>query len=192
MSNTREQLFRLGIQRGRSLAQAFRRLRCEGGEQLKIVGIAHRCRSIGHHAQRRRRQRLRLEGARHWRRLGGGSIQAEELEHAGKRSVEDIDRRIDRRVTLPRRALTESETVTIGLLGRTIRDPDGDRLLPTASPIHFNRSAICSFSPFGESTPGTIYLTDRREELYAVRVYGTTAKVRTLRYDAPSQKWVSR
>src|SRR5688500_2571304 len=105
---------------------------------------------------------------------------------------DDIDRRIDRRVTLPRRALTESEAVTSGLLGRTIRDRDGDRLLPTASPIHFDRSAICSFSPFGESTPGTIYLTDRREELYAVRVYGTPAKVRTLRYDAPSQTWVSR
>ena len=105
---------------------------------------------------------------------------------------DDIDRRVDRRVTLPRRALTESKAVTIGLLRRPIKDPDGERLLPTASPVHFNRSAICSFTPLGESTPGTIYITDRAGELYAVRVFGTTAKIRTLRYDAGGRKWVAR
>jgi prepilin-type N-terminal cleavage/methylation domain-containing protein len=105
---------------------------------------------------------------------------------------DDIDRRVDRRVTLPRRALPESKIVTIGLLRHTIKDPDGDRLLPTASPVHFNRSAICSFTPLGESTPGTIYITDRRNELYAVRVFGATAKIRTLRYDATSRMWRNR
>ena len=105
---------------------------------------------------------------------------------------DDIDRRIDRRVTLPRRALPESKIVTIGLLRQVIKDPDGDRLLPTASPVHFNRSAICSFTPLGESTPGTIYLTDRGDQLYAVRVFGATAKIRTLRYDASSRTWRNR
>lgn len=105
---------------------------------------------------------------------------------------DDIQRRIDRRVTMPRRALQETKTVTIGLLRRQIKDPDGDRLLPNASPIHFNRSAICSFTPLGESTPGTIYLTDRRDEIYAVRVFGATAKIRTLRYDAGSRTWRNR
>jgi prepilin-type N-terminal cleavage/methylation domain-containing protein len=105
---------------------------------------------------------------------------------------DDIDRRVDRRVTLPRRVLPESGIVSIGLLRRTIKDPDGDRLLPTQSPVHFNRSTICSFSPLGQSTPGTIYITDRDEQLFAVRVWGTTARVRTLRYDAASRRWVAR
>lgn len=102
----------------------------------------------------------------------------------------DIARGVDPRVTPPRPALRESRAATIGLLRRAIKDPDGDPLKPTASPVQFNRSTLCSFSPFGESTPGTIYLTDRGNELYAVRVYGATAKIRSLRFDG--RKWVAR
>lgn len=105
---------------------------------------------------------------------------------------DDITAGIDTRFGEPRPALRESKAATIGLLDRTILDPDGERLPPASSPVRFNRSSICSFSPFGESTPGTIYLTDRVSELYAVRVYGNSAKIRTLRYDPESQKWVAR
>jgi prepilin-type N-terminal cleavage/methylation domain-containing protein len=80
----------------------------------------------------------------------------------------------------------------IGLLPQTVTDPDGDRLLPTASPVQFNASQLCSFSPLGESTPGTIYITDRAGELYAVRVYGATAKMRVLRYDGGRRRWEAR
>lgn len=89
------------------------------------------------------------------------------------------------RVVLPDAA----RLVTIGLLPSTIRDPDGDPLRPGASPVVFNNSAICSFSPLGEATPGTIYLTDRGRELFAVRVYGATAKIRVLRYDEAARRW---
>jgi hypothetical protein len=43
----------------------------------------------------------------------------------------------------------------------------------------------------GESTPGTIYITDRGLDLYAVRVYGATAKIRVLRYVPATKKWVA-
>lgn len=102
----------------------------------------------------------------------------------------DITRGVDRRLTEPRRALRESRAVTIGLLDRVIEDPDGARLRPSQLPVQFNRSTICSFSPIGESTPGTIYLTDRVDGLYAVRVYGATARIRALRFDG--RKWVAR
>jgi type IV fimbrial biogenesis protein FimT len=105
---------------------------------------------------------------------------------------DDITRGVDRRASESRPALRESRAVTIGLIDRSIVDPDGERMAPDASPVRFNRSSICSFSPFGESTPGTIYLTDRSDQLYAVRVYGNTASIRTLRYEVKSQKWVAR
>ena len=104
---------------------------------------------------------------------------------------DDITKGTDRRVAPPRVVLPESRLVSIGLLPDTVRDPDGDQLLPTASPVQFGRSTICSFSPLGESTPGTIYMKSDRN-LWAVRVYGATAKMRVLRYDVATRKWVER
>ena len=104
---------------------------------------------------------------------------------------DDIRKGIDPRVRPPRPVLRESKIATIGLLPTTIVDPDGDKLRPDDSPVQMGRSEICSFSELGESTPGTIYLTDGRE-LYAVRVFGATAKVRTLRYDAGAKRWIER
>lgn len=83
----------------------------------------------------------------------------------------------------------ESNAVTIGLPDHAIVDPDGDVLTPDSSPVAFNKSAICSFSPMGESTPGTIYLSGRGIDAYAVRVYGATARVRVIRYDEGSRRW---
>lgn len=102
---------------------------------------------------------------------------------------EDIKSGTDRLVARPRLVLPTSNLVTIGLLDIAIKDPDGDKLAPTKSPVVFNTSTICSFSPLGQSTPGTIYLTDRGMDLYAVRVFGTSAKIRVLRYWRDSGKW---
>lgn len=103
---------------------------------------------------------------------------------------DDITRRVDRMIERPRSVFRESSLVSIGLLPYGIKDPDGDPLPATKSPVAFNRSTICSFSPIGEATPGTIYITDGRE-LWCVRVYGATAKLRALRYDAGRRRWVS-
>ena len=103
---------------------------------------------------------------------------------------DDIKSGKDWLVTRPRVVLPSSRAVTIGLLDVAVKDPDGDLLPPGKSPVAFNQSAICSFSPLGESTPGTIYITDRALDLYAVRVYGATAKIRILRYVRTTGKWV--
>lgn len=71
------------------------------------------------------------------------------------------------------------------------RDP-GDprrRLRDLGRPVRFGRSHMASFSPLGQSTPGSIYLTDRRGRLAAVRVLGTSARIRVLRYDAATETW---
>ncbi|HEY0143692.1 MAG TPA: GspH/FimT family pseudopilin [Thermoanaerobaculia bacterium] len=102
---------------------------------------------------------------------------------------EDIKRGTDPVWSLPRTLLPPQSLARIGMLAETIKDPDGDKMPPTKSPVQFGRTQICSFSPMGESTPGTIYLTDRAGVLYAVRVYGATARMRVLRYDAGARKW---
>jgi hypothetical protein len=106
---------------------------------------------------------------------------------------DDIASGVDRRVRPAVVVLQTSRSAAgIALPGMAIVDPDGDRLLPTASPVQFGRSTICSFSPIGESTPGTIYLTDRDSDVYAVRVYGGSGKVRTLHYVPGLRRWEGR
>jgi Tfp pilus assembly protein FimT len=102
----------------------------------------------------------------------------------------DIAAGIDPLAGAPRVVLPESDSVTIGLPSHSIKDPAGKAMSPSSSPVKFNASSICSFSPLGESTPGTIYLRDRAGDTWAVRVYGGSARIRVLRYDAKAQKWV--
>lgn len=71
------------------------------------------------------------------------------------------------------------------------RDP-GDpthRLDRLEDPIRFNDSDIASYGPLGTSTPGSLYVTDGRGELFVVRVLGLTGKVRVMRWDAKSDAW---
>lgn len=105
---------------------------------------------------------------------------------------DDIRNGIDTVVQSARFLSQQPQLVSIGLLDYAIRDPDGDPLPPTASPVQFNRSTICSFSRLGQSTPGTIYLTDEAGELFAVRMFGGSAKVRLLRYVPSIRKWEAR
>ena len=101
---------------------------------------------------------------------------------------DDIKKGIDWMVAKPRIVFSQSQIVTIGFPGFPFKDPDGDTV---KSPVTFNQTALCSFSPRGEATPGSIYITDNDGELWCVRVYGATAKIRSLRYDRDKKRWVS-
>jgi prepilin-type N-terminal cleavage/methylation domain-containing protein len=101
----------------------------------------------------------------------------------------DISRGIDRRYAGPSMLMPQFNIASIALLSTTIKDPDGDKLLPTASAVQFGSSTICSFSPTGSGTPGTIYITDGAGQLCAVRVYGASGRVRVLRYDSLNKRW---
>ena len=74
-----------------------------------------------------------------------------------------------------------------------IRVPDpgspGQYLDRIDDPIRFNNSDICSFSGMGESTPGSVYLWDGRDRMAVVRVFGRTAKIRTLYYRRGEEGW---
>jgi prepilin-type N-terminal cleavage/methylation domain-containing protein len=105
---------------------------------------------------------------------------------------DDINRGVDRRLSGPAIVMPSFHIATIGLLPTTVKDPDGDPLQPDASPVQFGRSTICSFSPTGSGTPGTVYLVDGGGQLWAARVHGAGGRVLVLRYDAGRRKWERR
>jgi hypothetical protein len=77
------------------------------------------------------------------------------------------------------------------LTGSRVPDPGdpGSYLDRVDDPIRFNASDICSFSPIGECTPGSIYLWDGRDRMAVVRVYGRSGKLRTLYYRRGERNW---
>lgn len=77
--------------------------------------------------------------------------------------------------------LTDSAVPDPGQPGRTLENVE--------DPIRFNDSDICSFSPVGESTPGSVYLWDGRDRMAVLRVYGRSAKLKTLFYRRGSPRW---
>jgi hypothetical protein len=77
------------------------------------------------------------------------------------------------------------------LTGAAVPDPGspGSRLDRPEDPIRFGSSDICSFTPVGESTPGSVYLWDGRDRMAVVRIFGRSAKVRTLYYFRGEKSW---
>lgn len=104
----------------------------------------------------------------------------------------DIDSGVDLPVSPPRRLAHLGAHVRFGFPpGPPPRDPadPGRRLTDLDDPIRFNRSDIASFNPLGESTPGSVYLTDSQRHLAAVRLFGRTGKVRVIVYDPETETW---
>ena len=74
--------------------------------------------------------------------------------------------------------------------GEPPTDPGDGRLLDRLEdPIRFNRSDLASFSSNGMATPGTVYLTDGRHHLAAVRIASRSGKINVLRFDPEARSW---
>lgn len=82
--------------------------------------------------------------------------------------------------------------IRIGILSNTaVPDPSNPRAVLTRSsdPVRFNSSNLCSFSPLGESTPGSLYLTDNHERMAVIRVASSFARVRVLYFSKGDKAW---
>ena len=77
------------------------------------------------------------------------------------------------------------------MTGTRVPDPGspGHYLDHPEDPIRFNVSDICSFSAMGESTPGSVYLWNGHDGMAVLRVFGATAKLRSLYYRRGDREW---
>jgi len=71
-------------------------------------------------------------------------------------------------------------------------DPGGAPIGDLADPLRFGRSDICSFSPLGKASPGSVYLSNRKRRQAAVRVTPFNAKIQTFTWHGKSLKWIKR
>jgi prepilin-type N-terminal cleavage/methylation domain-containing protein len=79
--------------------------------------------------------------------------------------------------------------VSIGLMNGY---PDADDQPGTGSDgVRIGRARIATMSPDGTATAGTLYLHGRRSQ-FAVRILGTTGRVRVLEYRPAEHAWVAR
>lgn len=102
----------------------------------------------------------------------------------------DIESGVDPPVGPPRNLHHFGRRVRLGFpLGPAPRDPGNRRRRLPPDPVRFNRSDLASFGPLGGSTPGSIYLTDGRSRLSAVRLFGRTGKAKILHYDVDTETW---
>jgi type II secretory pathway pseudopilin PulG len=106
--------------------------------------------------------------------------------------TKDIEKGVDPEVSRPRRLAHLGKGLGFGFPpGPPPADPGspGRQLDRLDDPIRFNQSDLASFSPLGAATAGSVYLTDGRSRLAAVRVFNRTGKVRVLVYDPKERVW---
>ena len=91
----------------------------------------------------------------------------------------------------PRDLPSSYEGIDFGLLLEAIPEvPPGSGVLPPGSdPVRFGRSDIITFTPRGTSSSGTLYVSDGRDAVAAVVVYGATGRLRIWRFDRDRWTW---
>lgn len=109
----------------------------------------------------------------------------------GLRSAE-IERGTDRTLSGPHRLEERVNDVSLGFpAGGSIPriPPRSGTITNPEDPVQFGRSDIVSFSPMGASSSGTLYVTDGRNQLYGIVLFGPTVRVRVWRFDRRTGQW---
>ncbi|RLE17407.1 MAG: hypothetical protein DRJ65_22835 [Acidobacteria bacterium] len=72
-----------------------------------------------------------------------------------------------------------------------IPNPSGDGLLAgdLDDPVRIGSGNILTFTAQGTATSGTLYFSDGRQMMRAIRVYGITGRLRTLRWKIGCDRW---
>jgi type II secretory pathway pseudopilin PulG len=96
-------------------------------------------------------------------------------------STSDLNAGIDTWLDEGRR-LSDIAEVRVGVLPGVPEPPPGRGMLDPGDPIRFGRSNMCSFSPLGGATPGTLYFAGHGLQA-AVRVTGSSGRVSTLLWE---------
>ena len=68
--------------------------------------------------------------------------------------------------------------------------PQSGAIPPGSDPIRFGSSGIVTFTPWGTATGGTVFVSDGRDTVCAVVLYGKTGRIRTYRLDRSLGRWI--
>lgn len=104
---------------------------------------------------------------------------------------EDISSGRDPLLGGPRDLGSRYEGVDFGLLDVAIPEvpPGSGALAPSSDPVRFGRSDIVTFTPWGTSSSGTLYISDGRDTVAAVVLYGGTGRIRFWKFDRQARRW---
>ena len=101
----------------------------------------------------------------------------------------DIDQGIDPLMTAEARLTDYLGPITLRI-NRDVPEPEsGAPLAAGSDPLRFGRSSLLSFSPLGTSTSGTLYLAAPGGPQMAIRILGSTGRMRVLRFDTAARQW---
>lgn len=126
-----------------------------------------------------------------WTSQGGDVVLAVYQDGNGNGVLsEDIRKGVDKLLRPPVSMRGRFGKVTFSFIpGFTGPDPSGGRIGDLDDPIRFGRSDICSFSPAGSCTPGSVYLSDRRGRQEVVRLHPLMSRIQVLEYRAGKKTW---
>jgi len=154
-----------------------------GARTMATLLSAQRWKSVAGHRVRGLQFR-KVGSGWSWREVldgNGNGLRTAELTR-GVDPVVSNDERLERLVT----------DVTLGIPpgGPYPEAPPGTDVLTAADdPVRFGRSDLISFSPVGAASSGTIYVTDGRGGLFAVVLFGPTARLRVWRFRPEVRRW---
>ena len=105
----------------------------------------------------------------------------------------DIKAGIDHLVAGPYWMRGKYPHITFSFL-KTFRglDPSGNPIGNLGDPIRFGRGDICTFSPDGAASPGSVYLSNGVDRQAVVRVSPASGKIQVFDWLPGKQKWVRR
>ena len=75
------------------------------------------------------------------------------------------------------------------LPGFTALDPNGDPIGNLSDPVKFGRSDICTFTPLGHASPGSIYLSNGRSRQGLVRISPSSARIQIFEWETGRKAW---
>lgn len=103
--------------------------------------------------------------------------------------TEDIRKGVDQLIQPYQPLLFSLKKVHPGIFYEKLPDITSGKPVPNPDdPIKFGVSDICSFSPLGNSSPGTLYLTDGIKRQGAIRLRGVLGGIHLYLYN-PEKGW---
>jgi prepilin-type N-terminal cleavage/methylation domain-containing protein len=129
-----------------------------------------------------------------WTSVGGDLVLSVHQDGNGNGvTTADIKKGIDRLVAGPYWMHGKYPGITFSFVpGFDGLDPGGAPIGSLTDPLRFGRSDICTFSPLGKASPGSVYLSNRKRRQAAVRVTPANAKIQIFTWHGKSLKWIKR